>query len=237
MGRRKRARKWESSRLYSFVRARQLDGTINDYERPRVGVYVVTAARIYGSWGRVSQRRWPNWRRGDPWPPPIEPPELDRIAKHNRSLLHYRVRDLAELRQCLARSVPVRVAVPIDTRWYSAIGGKIEDPIQSLPFLGNHAIQAVQADDKHRRIRFWNNWGNTAIFHMNILRSICRMPGCSILGRHGASACGPILASSLHLRRPLRRCLIGPLDRLGTNPRDSSADASLFRTCSVISLY
>jgi hypothetical protein len=159
MGRRKRARKWESSRLYSFVRARQLDGTINDYERPRVGVYVVTAARIYGSWGRVSQRRWPNWRRGDPWPPPIEPPELDRIAKHNRSLLHYRVRDLAELRQCLARSVPVRVAVPIDTRWYSAIGGKIEDPIQSLPFLGNHAIQAVQADDKHRRIRFWNNWG------------------------------------------------------------------------------
>ena len=73
-----------------------------------------------------------------PWPP-IEPPELDRIAKYNRSLLHYRVRDLAELRQCLAQTVPVLVVVLIDTRWYSAIGGKIENPDGSLPIQVNHA--------------------------------------------------------------------------------------------------
>ena len=158
MGKQKRARGWQPSRLYSFVRARQLDGTID--QGPRVGVYVVTAARILGSWGRVSQRRWPNARRGDPWPP-IEPPGLDRIAKYNRSLLHYRVRDLAELRQCLAQSVPVVVAVPIDTRWYSAVGGKIENPDGSLPFLGNHAIVAEHADEKLRLIRFWNNWGKS----------------------------------------------------------------------------
>jgi hypothetical protein len=55
--------------------------------------------------------------------------------------------------------VHVQIVVPIDTRWYSAIGGKIEDPDGSLPFLGNHSIMAEQADEKNRLIRFWNNWG------------------------------------------------------------------------------
>jgi hypothetical protein len=55
--------------------------------------------------------------------------------------------------------VPVRVAVPIHKQWHSAIGGRIEDPNGSLPFLENHAIAAEQADDKRGVIRFWNNWG------------------------------------------------------------------------------
>lgn len=158
VGRRKRKRIWQPSTLYGFVRARQLEGTLN--EGPRVGTYIVTAGRVLASWGCVSEKRWPRLRKGDFWPP-VEPPGLDKIAKYNRSLMHYRVRDLTEMKQCLEKGLPVQFAVPIHAGWYSATGGKINSPGVNQPFLENHSIVAEKCDDKLQLIKFWNNWGSS----------------------------------------------------------------------------
>ena len=149
---------WQLSKLYGFVRARQLEGTLN--EGPAVGCYTVTAARILASWGRVPETYWPDWRKGDRWPP-VEPPGLDKIASDNRSLMHYRVRNLAEMRQCLAKAVPVQFVIPIHDGWYSTIGGKISSPGANQPFIANHSIVAEECDDTLEVIKFWNNWGKS----------------------------------------------------------------------------
>jgi hypothetical protein len=155
---RKRRRIWRPSILYGFVRSRQLDGTLN--EAPRVGTYIITSARVMASWGWVSEARWPPRRRGDPWPP-VEPPGLDKIAKYNRSLMHYRIRNLSEMQQCLSKNVPVQLAVPIHSGWYSAVEGKIERPSADLRLTENHSIVAEEFDDNLELIRFWNNWGKS----------------------------------------------------------------------------
>ena len=142
--RRKRKRIWQSSTLYGFVRARQLEGTLN--ESPRVGTHIVTVGRVSASWGGVSEKRWPRWRKGDFWPP-VEPPGLDEIAKYNRSLMHYRVRDLTEMKLCLEKGLSVQFVVPIHADWYSATGGMISNPGTNQPFLENHSIVAKKYYD------------------------------------------------------------------------------------------
>jgi hypothetical protein len=144
------------SKLYGFVRSRELEGTLD--KGPALGCYVITAARIFAGWGHVPEMSWPDWRKGNPWPP-AEPPGLDRIAKANRSLMHFRVRNLAEMRQCLAKGRPVQFVIPIHDGWYSADGGKISTPSANQPFTANHSIIGEECNDSLEVIRFWNNWG------------------------------------------------------------------------------
>jgi hypothetical protein len=108
-----RRRVWHPSVTYGFVRSRQLDGTL--FEGPRIGSYVLTAARVCAGWGTVSAKRWPR-RKGDPWPPP-EPPGLDDVARHNRWLGYFRARDLDEICPCLKQGLPVQIALPIHKGW------------------------------------------------------------------------------------------------------------------------
>jgi hypothetical protein len=151
----KRKRVWQPSITYGFVRARQLDGTI--LERPRVGSPIITSGRVLAGWGMVSDSRWPQWRRGDLWPP-IEPPGLDDIAKFNRQRGHFRARGFAEIRACLASGAPVQASLPIHNGWRSPAGGVIE--LQGAePVTENHSIVLKGLDDNRRLIKFWNNWG------------------------------------------------------------------------------
>jgi hypothetical protein len=151
----KRKRVWQPSITYGFVRARQLDGTI--LERPRVGSPIITSGRVLAGWGMVSDSRWPQWRRGDLWPP-IEPPGLDDIAKFNRQRGHFRARGFAEIRACLASGAPVQASLPIHNGWRSPAGGVIE--LQGAePVTENHSIVFKGLDDNRRLIKFWNNWG------------------------------------------------------------------------------
>jgi hypothetical protein len=55
MNRRKRHRPSVSSRFYAFIKARQIDGTID--QGPRYGSYCLTAARVIAGWGVVSEGR------------------------------------------------------------------------------------------------------------------------------------------------------------------------------------
>ncbi len=53
----RRRRIWQPSRLYGFVRSRQLEGTLS--LSPKVGVFIITASRVRAGWGTVSEKRWP----------------------------------------------------------------------------------------------------------------------------------------------------------------------------------
>jgi hypothetical protein len=141
---------------YGFVRGRQLDGTL--YEGPRVGSHVLTAHRILAGWGMVSAKRWPR-RKGEQWPPP-EPSKLDDIARHNRTLGHFALRDLDEIRTCLKQGVPVQVALPIHKGWSRSSSGLIEMPMRAQAFTENHSIVLEGCDERVGLLRFWNNWGS-----------------------------------------------------------------------------
>jgi hypothetical protein len=154
----KRRRTWEPSLAYGFVRARQLDGSLA--EGPSVGVYGISFMRIAAGWGCVSAKRYPRSRHL-PWPPP-EPPGLDRIARFNRSLGHFRARDVDDARRCISRMLGLPVCcLPIHADWATAKGGIINLPSVTTPLDGrSHSVCLVGYNDDTRLFRFWHNWGS-----------------------------------------------------------------------------
>lgn len=142
------------------MRARQLDGTLS--EGPRVGTYMITAERISAGWGAVSEKRCPEPRRGAPWPPTV-PDVLDTVAKFNRAYLHYRVRNLDDLKRSVTNphfplDLPV-ISIPIHPGWRAPEYGIIQLP-REFPVLSDyHAVQIVGYDDGTQLLKFWNNWG------------------------------------------------------------------------------
>jgi hypothetical protein len=91
----RRKRTWQLSRIYGFVRSRELDGTLAD--GPKVGTYVLTACRVSAGWGNVSEKRWP-YPKGTAARPPSEPQGLDRLAKYNKTFAHFCIRTLDDAR-------------------------------------------------------------------------------------------------------------------------------------------
>jgi hypothetical protein len=161
----KRKRVWQTSVIYNFVRARQLEGTIVD--RPRVGVHTITVGRVRAGWGTIAESRWPRLGRRSLWPP-IEPPGLDNIAKFNRQNGHFRARDLVEIRACLARGVPVLVSLPIHNGWLSPIG-RVMEPPGFEAITENHSIVLESFDDNQKLLKFWNNWGLAGVMAVTVI--------------------------------------------------------------------
>ena len=85
--------------MYSFYRQRQLDGTMD--KGSKYGSHVLTTFRVYAGWGLVSYRYWPTPRGTVTWPP-TKPVGLDRIARFNRFLAHFRVRTLDDAKYAIA---------------------------------------------------------------------------------------------------------------------------------------
>jgi hypothetical protein len=156
----KHARRWQMSVTYSFVRARQLDGTLS--EGPKVGTYLITAERVYAGWGRVSEKRCPYPKRGAPWPP-VVPDALDGVAKFNRAYLHYRVRGLDDLKRSLMNlhsplNFPL-ISIPIHPGWRAPDNGLIQIPsVFPIP-TAYHAVPIVGYDDNTQLLKLLNNWG------------------------------------------------------------------------------
>jgi hypothetical protein len=143
--------------MYGFVRSRQLDGTLA--EGPKFGSYIITNNRVLASWGMVSEKRWPYPKGRVAWPP-VEPEGLDEVAKFNRTFAHFRIRDLADARTCIARTPsPVSIAVPIYPEWYESTTGIIEVPAQDLRDAPNHCIILVDYNDGTQMFTFINSWG------------------------------------------------------------------------------
>jgi GNAT superfamily N-acetyltransferase len=152
----KRRRFWQISRIYGFVRARQLEGTMT--LGPRRGVFLINAARVFAGWGQVSETRWPYPKRGASWPPP-EPPGLDKIARFNKIYSYSRIRNLEDARRCIAYDGPFLVSISINSGWAKAPNGAISMPEPGQPFTENHCVCVVGYDDNTRLLHFVNSWG------------------------------------------------------------------------------
>lgn len=160
MAKLKRPRNWAPSLVYGFVRARQLDGSLAD--GPRVGVYGISSMRVHAGWGLVSAKRWSYPRsRPLPWPLP-ESPGLDRIARFNRSLGHFRARDVDDARRCIShtRGLPV-CCLPIHAGWAKPRDGIISLPSATTPLDGrSHSVCLEGYNDNNQFFKFWNSWGS-----------------------------------------------------------------------------
>src|SRR5437870_313961 len=105
----KRKRFWQISRIYGFVRTRQLEGTMA--LSPKVGVFMINANRVMAIWGVVSESRWA-YPKIVQWPI-TEPPGLDSIARFNKIFAYFRIRDLSDARLCLANNSSFCVSLPM----------------------------------------------------------------------------------------------------------------------------
>jgi hypothetical protein len=166
--------------MFGFYRSRQLDGTIGN--GPRYGTYVLSSSRVHAGWGAVSDRFWQTPRGAAIWPPE-EPVGLDRVARFNRILSHFRVRSLNDAKIVMASTPGFICAVPITKAWRSAPGGVIPMPRDTGNFIEHHAIHAFGYQDDFQQIRFWNSWvrggdrTRLVIFRTSTSRHISLMRG------------------------------------------------------------
>lgn len=155
-----RQRPVEHSRLYGFVRSRQLDGTLLT-KGPGEGCYIQTARRVFAGYGCVSEARWPYPKEGEViWPPP-EPADLNEIARFWRSFYHFRLRTVDEARWFIYTSggLGFQVNLPINQKaWHQARLGVIETP-EYGDCDTRHAVYIFAYDDRSQRLSFANSWG------------------------------------------------------------------------------
>ncbi len=144
---------FQPSRLYSFVRSRELEGTYPG--TPDEGAWVVTAMRVGKGWGWPPETSWP-YSEGQHWPPP-EPPGIDQLAKPQRAFAYIRIRSLADCRVALLAQQTVVAAFEIDVSW-NAGDGQIDDPRKHAPD-GSHSIHVVGFSDAEEHLIFANSWG------------------------------------------------------------------------------
>lgn len=155
--RRPRLRDFPISVMYGYVRTRQLEQTHK--QGRKVGCYLLNAQRISAGWGFVSASRWPPFKRNDSWPPINLRPELDTIARFNRSFAHFRVRSSDEATKCLAFHGPFMMSLPIHKDWYASKDGRIGMPPQPFTPAERHAICVTGYNIPESSISFINSWG------------------------------------------------------------------------------
>jgi GNAT superfamily N-acetyltransferase len=149
----------QMSRMYSWVRSRQLEGT---YPGDRyTGCRVITACRVSRGYGYPPEEAWPYIKNTDPWPP-TEPPGLDAIAKKFRLWFYQRVRNVDECKQVLRFNggLPVHVAVAADLRaWSDAPSGNIPLPSNDSAPPDTHSVLIEGYNDSRQVLKFANSWG------------------------------------------------------------------------------
>jgi hypothetical protein len=129
------------SALYSFVRARQLEGTFPG--GPQTGVWPITGMRICYGWGYVPESAWPEAALTG-WPPSPEPPGLDGLAKTSRTGPYQRVRTMQECRSVLAWKGPIVASFDMTDKWFDAPGGYISLPSPSDTSAGSRLYRHVE---------------------------------------------------------------------------------------------
>ncbi len=143
------------SRIYSFVRSRQLEGTFPGSNM--TGVWVVTAARILKGWGAPPEDAWPYDTSA--WPP-TEPEGIDKLAKTFRLFAYGRARTVDECRYLLAKEIMINAAFEIDESWQTSPSGIIEDPGLREPNATHH-VRLVGYHDDRQQFIFANSWGTS----------------------------------------------------------------------------
>lgn len=139
---------------YSFVRARQLEGTFPGDKQ--TGTWPITSHRICYGWGLPPEQAYPP--EGSDWPP-IEPPRIDLIAKGHRQGPYRRLRTMAECIQSVSTGNDALVSLDITDKWASPPGGRISAPSSNDVVLPTHHVSLDEYDATNHEFRFWNSWG------------------------------------------------------------------------------
>src|SRR5450432_2580080 len=98
------------SRIYGYVRSRQLEGTYND--DPSIGAWSTSAFRIGKGWGWLPEAARPYDGRAENWPP-VEPPGMDLMAKQRRVGAYQRARSIQDMKVLVYKKCVVGLAVGI----------------------------------------------------------------------------------------------------------------------------
>ena len=144
------------SRMYGYVRSRQLEGTYND--DPSIGVWVTTANRINKGWGWPPEAAWPYDGRAENWPP-VEPPGMDWMAKQRRVGAYQRARSIQDMKVMTYRESLVLLAVGITDQWFNAKKGIIKMPKKVSDINNEHSIVIIGYNDAKARFTIRNSWG------------------------------------------------------------------------------
>ena len=145
----------QMSRLYGFVRGRQLEGTYPGSCHWHLGHNGDAHGR---GWGAVSEEEWPYSACLQQWPP-SEPAGLDEKAKRNRLLRYQRIHDSLECKYAIAHWGPVQASFEITAQWFNAEKGIIEMLEEGTPVVGSHAVSLTGYSDEEGMFQFLNSWG------------------------------------------------------------------------------
>jgi GNAT superfamily N-acetyltransferase len=142
------------SRLYAYVRARQLEGTYPGDQS--TGTWPITAWRIQWGWGNLPEKAW--LHNASAWPPP-EPVGIDTIAHDQPGFRYQRVRSLDECKFVMAFHSPVTVSIDITKSWAVPPKGRIPEWRREEPTAGSHSVTLIGYDDRKKQFKFINSWG------------------------------------------------------------------------------
>jgi hypothetical protein len=147
------------SRMYGYVRSRQLEGTFED--DASIGTFQITSLRISKGWGNPPEESWPYNGNAKDWPPTEEPPGIDLLAKQNRIGVYQRARSLKECKIVLDKEVLVSTTLSINKEWFNSQDGLIKMPDNSLYPTSIHCISLCGYNDTKEEFKFRNSWGPT----------------------------------------------------------------------------
>lgn len=144
------------STIYGFVRGRQLEGTFPGDRA--TGVWPSTGFRVGYGWGNVLEKTWKDSARDAPWPP-IEPPNVDEIAKAHRGPFYKRVRTLDDCILELTQAPGMGVSLDITGKWANPPQGKIPSLGPRDIVVSTHAVSLQSYDEATNTFLFRNSWG------------------------------------------------------------------------------
>src|SRR5438270_12062079 len=142
------------SRIYHYVRARQLEGTYPG--DGATGVWPITVFRIMKGWGSIREGAWAYPSNDDDWPPQ-EPPGVDEIAKRERLFAYHRTRSIGDCAKALNANHSITAAFEIDDSWTNPVSGIIPPP-KGRP-TGSHTVFLIEFRPEEQRFLFQNSWG------------------------------------------------------------------------------
>jgi Papain family cysteine protease len=143
------------STTYGFVRGRQLEGTFPGDRA--TGVWPSTGFRVGYGWGTVPVKTWKYPARDAPWPP-IEPPNVDEVAKAHRGPFYKRVRTLDDCIFELTQA-PMGVSLDITGKWADPPQGKIPSLGPRDIVVSTHVVSLQHYDQPNNTFMFRNSWG------------------------------------------------------------------------------
>ena len=144
------------SRMYNYVRSRELEGTFPGNHS--TGVWPITSLRIGRGWGTPTEEAWPYKGRAEDWPP-IEPKNIDNAAKASRILMYQGIRSVDDCKIAITKGRPITASFLIDAAEWG--GPNIPLPPKADLLSAGHCISIVGFDDNTEKIEFLNSWGES----------------------------------------------------------------------------